>query len=486
MRKVALVMGNGAYTEKPLKNPRNDASAIAANLEEFNFVVHECLDETYYNMDLALKNFRAELYDAEVGLVFFAGHGIQIDGVNYLLAVDSDMDTALDAKHTSLNLNRIIDVLNASNVDTGIVILDACRNNPWERKWERSASGGGLAPVYAPRGTLIAFATSPGQVADDGVGRENGLYTSALLRHIKTPDCTIEAMFKKVRNTLSVESRGKQISWEHTSLSQEFYFNLGTAARIDKYSATSLRDSVLELDESFFSHELIRKLKILTWDVQNKAITEFTLERAKRTNVDNLFVIGRNIYQAACGHAHAALSFIQNFVSKTNGLFPLKREALLDGILFEIFFDSDGKLRERFKDECFNEVFSLQKYPSLSDSFDFIAECLIPYASRFYALPGKSGSTSIDISLDGAGAGEAPKISHVYLASKNILRPDDEEDDEDEKPGRYRKIRVERLEAKLAQQLLIPQEDITFNYVGGLRGIKVVQFPSGWTLRKHF
>ena len=272
MKKVALVIGNATYPENPLENPGNDARDMSAALKKFNFEVHYCVDGTHLEMERALKDFRAELYEADVGLFFFAGHGIQIEGTNYLLATDTRMDSELDAKHSAMKLDLVIDYLEKSNTSTSIVILDACRNNPWERRWERSVAGNGLASVYAPRGTLIAFATSPGQVAGDGKGKRNGLYTSALLEHIGTPDCAIEAMFKRVRNTLSVATGGKQISWEHTSLAVEFFFNLSVGARIDTYQATSLRDGLLELDESLASHDIIRKLKILTWEVQNNAL----------------------------------------------------------------------------------------------------------------------------------------------------------------------------------------------------------------------
>jgi uncharacterized caspase-like protein len=132
---------------------------------------------------------------------------MQIDGENYLAAVDTDGTDEIAAKHSSLALNRVIEVMEKSGCSTSIIVLDACRNNPFERAWTRSMESRGLAPVYAPRGTLIAFATSPGQTASDGRGR-NGAYTAALLQHMTTPDCSIETMFKRVRNTLSAATKG--------------------------------------------------------------------------------------------------------------------------------------------------------------------------------------------------------------------------------------------------------------------------------------
>lgn len=243
-RLTALVIGNAAYEHAGvLTNPTNDAEDIAAKLAGCGFAVSKAIDCSVLDMDRALKRFKKSLSDNDVGLFFFAGHGMQIEGENYLAAVNTDTAGEDEAKYSSLALNRVIEVMEKAGTSTNIIILDACRDNPFERAWRRSAAARGLAPVYAPKGTLIAFATSPGQVASDGKGR-NGAYTAALLQHIETPDCSIENMFKRVRNTLSAATRTKQISWEHTSLSGEFFFNLSLGVRIDAYSDAALSDSL--------------------------------------------------------------------------------------------------------------------------------------------------------------------------------------------------------------------------------------------------
>ena len=192
----ALVIGNAAYEAvDALKNPVNDAGDVGAKLESCGFTVIRCLDSDHAGMDRTLKKFQRVLKDSDVGLFFFAGHGMQIDGENYLAAVDTDATDEITAKHSSLPLNRVIEVMEKSGCSTSIVVLDACRNNPFERAWTRAIESRGLAPVYAPRGTLIAYATSPGQTASDGRGR-NGAYTAALLTHLATPDCSIETMFQ--------------------------------------------------------------------------------------------------------------------------------------------------------------------------------------------------------------------------------------------------------------------------------------------------
>ena len=248
-RLAALVIGNADYVNAgKLKNPVNDTQDISAQLVRCGFTVATKLNCSYQEMDQALKDFKKPLKDSDVGLFFFAGHGIQIGGDNYFAAIDTDVSDEVPAKHSSLALNKVIAVMEKSENASSIIILDACRNNPFERAWARSVSSRGLAPVYAPRGTIIAYATSPGQVASDGRGR-NGAYTAALLQHLATPDCTIESMFKRVRNTLGTATSGKQISWEHTSLVGDFFFNLSLGARINEYADTALRDRLFIIED---------------------------------------------------------------------------------------------------------------------------------------------------------------------------------------------------------------------------------------------
>lgn len=486
MKRVALVIGNADYPDNPLANPCHDAHDMADVLRQFEFDVLEYRDVTHESMHRALQEFRSELHLAEVGLFFFAGHGLQIDGKNYLLATDTSTDDQIAVRFTSLELDHVIASMEHAETRTNLIILDACRNNPWERRWHRSSGTQGLASVYVPRGTLIAFATSPGQTAADGVGQRNGKYTSALLKHIGTPDCTIEAMFKRVRNTLNVTTNGKQISWEHTSLASEFFFNRSVSARIDLYSEKALKDGSVELKDSYPSHRIIRSLKVLTWNVQNAAVQELVPEAMKGFGKNSLFIIGRNLYQAACGNSNAALSFIEEFPTKTRGLVEAKRRALLDGMLFELFFDPDGQLREEFKDRRFNELFGLQRYASTAASFDFIAECLHPYSHLFHTLPGKLGDVAIDIVLEAGDDPNNPYVDRICLASLNLLRPENEVGhDEDDEPDSYRSYTRPAFENRISKQLLIPLHLLSFTYTGVSRTPSNVRSPLEWTVRKR-
>jgi Caspase domain len=354
---AALLVGNAKYASSELRSPVNDATDVAKKLKSYGFHVVVATDATHEEMDKKLLEFKSLLKTNDVGLFFFAGHGMQISGHNYLLAVDTRTGDETEVKHSSLPLNEVIDTLDKSDAATKIIILDACRNNPCERAWNRSAADEGLASVFAPKGTIIGFATSPGQKASDGKGR-NGAYTEALLQHIDTPDSNIETMFKRVRNIVAAATGEKQTTWEHTSLSGNFYFNMSLGKVVKDYIATSLSDSLFVIDETKPSHKIIKALKSLTWYTQNAGLSALTSTSVLTMNDDNLFVLGRNIYQAACGGSNAAAGYVHSFIDQTSGFPEAKRKAILDGMLFEVFFDPDAKLRSRIKGNLFNELFA--------------------------------------------------------------------------------------------------------------------------------
>jgi hypothetical protein len=484
-RFTALVIGNAAYTQvAQLNNPTNDADDVAAKLATYGFAVIKKTDCTHKAMDQALKAFRTALKDSDVALFFFAGHGMQIDGENYLAAVDADAGTEIDAKHSSLPLNQVIETMEKSAAATKIIILDACRDNPFERAWHRSAAAKGLAPVYAPRGTLIAYATSPRQVALDGKGR-NGEYTAALLKHIDTPDCSLETMFKRVRNTLSAATKGKQISWEHTSLAGEFFFSLSVGARIDEYSDTALSDRLFVLDNAKPSHRTIQGLKTRDWYRQNPAIAGISSELLNKARPSSLFVLGRNIYQAACGSANSDVEYLTAFMTKTSGVNEVHRKAILDGVLFEIFFDSGAQLREQPKNRCLEQAFELQRHKELSESFAFISECLLPYPDRFHVIPGKNREITVDI-VTKKKIGNKQLIQKVMFDGANILwiATDDIFGRPRSAPG-HEVISIDRFERRLADEMIVPARLLKVIYAFDGSSKPKLLFPEGGTARKR-
>ncbi len=228
-KRVALVIGNGAYTNiSPLKNPTNDAKLMAKELRALGFEVIERTDITRDEMKEAVYNFGDRLRETKaVGLFFYAGHGIQVDGINYLVPVNASLAKRDEVENVCFSINKVIGQLAYAQNDLNIIILDACRNDPF------AATGrGGLAQFDAPKGTMIAYSTAPGKTAADGDGA-NGLYTEQLAKAIKNPEYKMEDVFKQVRAEVYRISHEavqngtmpeEQIPWENSSVFGDFYF----------------------------------------------------------------------------------------------------------------------------------------------------------------------------------------------------------------------------------------------------------------------
>ena len=226
-RKLALVIGNSRYKESPLINPANDATAIARALSDLGFTVTALIDASLAQMTDATRQFGDRLERGDVGLFFFAGHGMQIKGRNFLIPVDADIRREDEVQYKSFDANQVLDKMESARNSINIVILDACRNNPFARSF-RSASSG-LAQMDAPVGTYISFATGPGKVASDGTGG-NGLFTQHLLAALKTPNLKVEDVFKRVRTQVMKDSKGQQVPWDSSSLTGDFWFQPAQAA----------------------------------------------------------------------------------------------------------------------------------------------------------------------------------------------------------------------------------------------------------------
>jgi hypothetical protein len=224
-KRLALVIGNGDYQyASSLSNSANDAEAISEILQLLGFDVQKHQNSSQKDMKRAIDYFGEQLKNYDVGLFYFAGHGLQLDGYNYLISVDANIKSEGDIEYDCVNAGRILTKMEESGAKTNIVILDACRNNPFEKSWSRSVKNKGLAFMEAPTGSLIAYATSPGNTASDGSG-ENGLYTTSLLQYIGDPELNLLQVLQLTRKNVREESNGDQVPWESTSLEDDFYFN---------------------------------------------------------------------------------------------------------------------------------------------------------------------------------------------------------------------------------------------------------------------
>lgn len=220
-KRLALVIGNAQYSTAPkLRNTGNDAASMAKELEALGFEVMKVLDGTYEQMKNAIYAFGDKAQSVDVSIFFYAGHGLEVDGTNYLVPIDADIQSALDVKQKAIPLTGVIRTMEFAN-DEGLnmIILDACRNNPFPTG--KRSGGSGLARVQAPSGTLIAYSTDPGSVASDG-DKDNGLYTGELVKQLSISQ-RIEDVFMNTRNAVEKMSNGAQRPWEEARLKGVFY-----------------------------------------------------------------------------------------------------------------------------------------------------------------------------------------------------------------------------------------------------------------------
>ena len=236
--RVALVIGNSNYQVAPLKNPVNDARDIARALGTMGFAVIYKENLTQNDMKRAIRSFGERMRNGGIGLFFYAGHGVQVKGVNYLVPVDAKVEREEEVEYECVDAGFVLAQMESARNSMNIVILDACRNNPFARGF-RSASRG-LAQMDAPSGTLIAYSTAPGSVASDG-SASNGLYTQELLKFVQAPNVSIEEVFKRVRISVRELTQGKQTPWESSSLTGDFYF---TGSASVKASSSAINTAV--------------------------------------------------------------------------------------------------------------------------------------------------------------------------------------------------------------------------------------------------
>src|SRR5882724_2465155 len=222
-QRIALVIGNSAYPEAPLRNPVNDVRAMAQALRELGFTVLAHENANKRTMETAIIEFGRRLAEGGVGFFYYAGHGLQVRGRNYLVPIDAEIESEAITRIAAVDVDLLLEQLAEAKNRVNIVILDACRNNPFERRL-RGASRG-LAAVDAARGTLVAYATAPGSVAADGDGK-NGLYTEELLEALREPGLKIEEVFKRVRINVARRSKGAQTPCESSSLTGDLVVNV--------------------------------------------------------------------------------------------------------------------------------------------------------------------------------------------------------------------------------------------------------------------
>lgn len=219
-RRLALLIGNNKYPKQPLANAIHDATDLSQALRETGFETELILDADLRTMDLGVQRFVGQLRPGDVALFYFSGHGISVEGENFLLPVSFAAEMEADVRYQAYSAARVRDLVRARNVQLSILVLDACRSNPFRA----SRSGTGGLSGMSGAGAFIAFAADEGRTADDNPRERNGLFTKHLLREIKTPGLGLESLFTRVRARVHQESQGKQVPFSYSGLLGDFAF----------------------------------------------------------------------------------------------------------------------------------------------------------------------------------------------------------------------------------------------------------------------
>lgn len=490
MRALSLIIGNSKYEDDDLVTPQNDANDLSDKLKGLGFIVKKDTNVDLDRFNQLVDSFGNDLNKFDVGLFYFAGHGMQIDGDNFLAATNTNFESETSAKYSSITLYKIIDYMHKAKNETNIIILDACRNNPYEKKWSRGPKQNGLAPIYAPKGTLIAFSTSPGETASNGIGR-NGLYTGVLLRQLDEKNIQIEELFKRIRNSVYSFSKGKQTTWEHTSLTGKFVFNSGLYMQVfDILYADNVVADKNYVSTGGITDEVIEGLKSYNWYTQGPAMKRLNQIDIQSETKDKLFLLGRNIMQTASGGEWAATEFMNNLPVKLNQFDANGENHVLNGILFEIYFNSEGKFRgKRLKKAFMDEVFMLQDNPNFEKSFNFIHDQLLPFAEDLLYIPSTNKeSFSVDIVLekdqhDNTIEYEVKEIKHEGIELLN--KAEDSWFSGSNGEIYYEPYKFSKLKDKIASELGVPNQLLNINTNYPLEDNSKLLYPFGYEIKKN-
>jgi len=396
MKTLALIIGNNDYFEgAKLDNAVNDATSINKEFKRLGFETIfkcNCKAEDYSTL---LAEFEEKISEFDASIFYYAGHGFELEGENYLSAVDSEIPPTSKyyAGRYSIRLNEILEIHKKYNDKINITIIDACR-----KSFDRSNSNS-IAPMFAPKGSLIAFSTSTNEGASDIGFEGNSIYTGALLKYIGRERLSVEELFKKVRKTVYALSNGKQTTWEHTSLINDYYFNIGqrVVSTIIPYNENVVKDVNYDENVDDFSL-LIKEVRILNWHRQNSAIDKLLDFQVDNLDKNQLFIFGRNLLQSS-NFAYSSSDFFENLEENVLKYSVNGENHLLNGILYEIYFNSYGEFRmDNTKNHHLEEVLSLRKNDKLSNSFEFIKELLEEIDFNLIYIPEKEDNF-IDIDI---------------------------------------------------------------------------------------
>lgn len=454
MKKIALCIGNDEYEVlPPLKYAVLDAQEIESSLRLLGFETILKINLNRQDLIETMVDFCGKIENYDVALLYYAGHGFQIEGDNIIAPIDLNISKKSKAvKFDAFPIADLMRSLNDYPEQTKIVILDACRENLNNR--------GGImdfAPISAPQGSIIAFSTSPGQSSRESSEKKHGLYTSTLLKYINLPRIPIETMFKKVRESMIAETGGIQVPWEHTSLIGDFYLNSDTIYDGISYSNEALADNEYKIFKDEKIKNIVENLKSWNWPIQEKAINETYLIDFSNASCNDLFVLGRNIYQAADGNCFAAQNFV-DFFCENNIIISQAKIHILNGMAYEIYFDSQNDIRQRFKLGYYEKIITYVEKKEFHASKEFIVAKLCK-EDRLLYIPGQNEVMYFTVSLEGNS--ENVYVKDIIYQGKSII--DSTQKSYLETNCTYR---IYQFERNIANMVAALQDYVKIEYVG--------------------
>ncbi len=437
-RYIALVIGNGQYDSSyygNLTNPTNDADAMGTVLHKLKCTVLVKKNLTYSEYGIAFDEFTQEIskQKADAAIVYFAGHGLNIDATDYLIMKDTPAFKTGESrtKKGSVAINDICQELNAIGDQLNILIIDACRDTPNQlvrgliSNPENSLLGMKLTN-HLPFQTFIAYSTSIGKSASDGNAADgHSPYTKTLLENIEEENLPIESLFKRVRNSVYRGFDNPQLPWEYSCLTEEFCFNYGQLnPYFDKpYTESAYNDGTyVSLNSNV--NEIISGLKSYIYNTQNTAVGKLRRIYKIITDKNDLFVIGRNLLQAAHGGALECQEEI-SYANLRKYIWQGENH-VLNGILYEMYFDKSNQFRDSQKGmNMIDGIANILVYPEFKNSCKFIQMALAEYKDKLCYMPGSPDKCIVTIELSSSNKNIFNKIvwniSSIRIKNKEII-----------------------------------------------------------------
>ncbi|WP_306565145.1 caspase family protein [Flavobacterium lindanitolerans] len=423
MKVLAVCIGvDNAGNFTKLDNAINDAIAMEGVFKSFDYDIILLKDISIKEWIALHAQLKKELSNYDSFIFFYAGHGIEVDGENYLTTSETEQNHETKAYYDryAIRLSEVLDLEKHNMSISKIIIVDACRNNPMG---VRGAQAGDFAPIATPRGTLIAFSTTSGETAADAGYTKNSAYTGTLVHYLESSSSIqAETLFKRVRQSVYSITKGKKVTWEHTSLIDEFYFQKPIPEAIDfGYPENYIIDTNYKYSDPHIS-TIIAQLQDYHYEVQNAALESFLSQPPNKLNQDEKFLMGRYIIRAVSNGSFKAQNILYDNLMGVLSSFSeqTKENHLLNGMLFELYFSNTGQFRFASENaEASNVLLALRNNGLFTESFAYLNKILASFANQILYYP-VDGSNHEPVSLDFILTEDNTAVREIHHNGKNI------------------------------------------------------------------